>query len=65
MLFSMDILYVEPHYSYRISIGDVISSSESTTLLQGTLDLLVAAMAVYIPARWATKVDPMDALRCD
>ena len=38
--FPIDILYVEDHHSYRIPIGDILSS-EPTTLLQGTLDLLI------------------------
>jgi predicted permease len=45
---------------FRVSPTDPASIAGSCAVLLG-----VAAMAAYLPARWATKVDPARALRAD
>jgi putative ABC transport system permease protein len=43
-----------------------VSATDSATF--ATIALLLTAVALlarWIPARWATKVDPMAAIRCD
>jgi ABC-type antimicrobial peptide transport system permease subunit len=43
-----------------------VSASDPVTLLSAVAFMgLVAAAAIWLPARRATKVDPMDALRHD
>ena len=44
---------------------EVVALDGSTFLLVGTLLLVVATLASYLPARAAAKVDPLDALRYD
>jgi putative ABC transport system permease protein len=50
-------------------LSSVLYGTSSTDpfsfLLVGLLLTLVATIASYIPARWATRVDPMAALRTD
>ena len=43
----------------------VIRIEPPVLALLTTLLAFVAAVAAYIPAQWATKVDPMHALPCD
>ena len=45
---------------FGVNRMDLLTFAGFTLLLAG-----VAALAAYIPARWATRVDPMEALRCE
>ena len=63
LTFDFGVSLLQTHIISSAMLG-VIRIEPPVLALLTTLLAFVAAVAAYIPARWATKVDPRHALRC-